>query len=262
MFLLLQKLHHVGVPSTTVQHSRPFVGGHLQATTFRPPSFFSIFGRKNDDVSQQNSINYVPQQVLPKQHVQYAQFDSQQSRLQSAQYQPFPQLVRPPQQQFQHINDLQQAQVINQIPQQQIQHQQQLPQQPQFQTQQQLQHFNAQLVQQNPQPFQQSFSKYVEQIKPQVNYGQQSQENVDIRPSISLHYQPFTQESVALRRVQQPGQELGQLNAVPFNENRRQYNEQLAYNQYQEEQLRAQLDRQYNRFQLNGNQNGGYTPLG
>ncbi|XP_072386776.1 protein Skeletor, isoforms B/C isoform X2 [Diabrotica undecimpunctata] len=236
-----QKLHQVQAqkePSTTGSSSRPFVGGHLQATTYRPPSLFQFFGigRRNDDVSQQNSISYVPNEQLRLQQQQQSQ------------YQPFNQVQQTVQNQYQdnqgrnqqiyHTNNYQQSQEQKLLELQQLHRFGHLQQNTQFQ--------------------------YQQQLKPQINYAQQ---NVDIKPSISLQFpQNFAQEQIS-RRSFQPEQvaqysNIPQANFAQHHQNRRQYEEQQVYDRLlqekklqEEQQLRAQLNRQYNRFQLNGNYN-------
>ncbi|XP_060528014.1 protein Skeletor, isoforms B/C isoform X2 [Cylas formicarius] len=81
--------------SREVSVHRPRVGGHLQATTYRPPNFFAIAQRRQGDFNlapQQNAIQpqpYVPFQQLPQNHYQ-------QTQARSFEYQPNHQYVQQP----------------------------------------------------------------------------------------------------------------------------------------------------------------------
>ncbi|XP_057657691.1 protein Skeletor, isoforms B/C isoform X3 [Diorhabda carinulata] len=226
----LQQTDDSKSPRPTVSHSRPFVGGHLQATTYRPPllSFFGI-GRRNDN-NHQSTVNHVPGQLENIPLKQNHQLNNEE--LIKAQYQPL---------NFQLIHQNHQNQINNQ---QQIQSPF-INQNSQFQQTYQQHRFN-----------QPQHSQY-QQLKPYNNYNGR---NIDIQKSISHQIVPNQ-----VYQVQQAAQYSNpQINFQQYLRNGRQYDEQFVYDRIlqekrlrDEQQLQAQLDRQYNRFQFNG-----YNQLG
>lgn len=228
--LLLQKQHHH--VDIQVSHTRPLIGGHLQPTTFRPPKVFALFNRRSDSIVSNTNQGHAAE-VLPHPN-------SIQSTIQ-------PGFEQKPQQHFQQQIIAPQQQFVQ--PQQQFVQPQLLQAQPfsyhpfgQVQQQPQQQHFPQQqsvILQSSQQP---QYVGFNHQGGPRFPFLNQQQQHQVAQQGIFSNQQP--------------------------NLNQRQYEEQLAYNQYlqanklQEEQLRQQLSRQYNRFNLPSNNQQAYVPLG
>ncbi|CAG9821914.1 unnamed protein product [Phaedon cochleariae] len=272
----------------TIQNkvSRPLVGGHLQPTTFRPPSPFSSISRRND---------YQPQQYITQQEVVLAQNQVDQAyraRALALENIPAQQLYhqQPPLNHIQpHIQQYQ-AQAQHRLD---VRHQPQVELQP-F-NQQQIHSQSGDLVQLQHQPISQhrihqlgnqiqSQYQLINQVQqPQINnlHAQSQLNGVSSQPSYiqqsrqaqnhpqinqpsnqildsNTQTNRFFQQQIVNVSPQQQQQQPSNLASV----NQRQYQEQLAYDQYlqarrhqEEEYLRNQLSRQHNRFDSPSHQN-------
>lgn len=225
-----QRQHHHHEVDIQVSQSRQLIGGHLQPTTFRPPKTFPLFTRRNDALSNQ----VIPTQGLPNPN-------SIQKSIEPLE--------------FNRRSQLQVGQPQTQV----------------IQLQRQLVHPHPQLIQ-HQQVFYQPFGQ-IQQL-PQ-NFAPQ-RHSVIIQPSQQTQHFGFNQRAAQhqlLPQSQQPNsQPVFNYQQIPgpqtLDPTRRAYEDLIAFNQYvqnkklQEEQLRQELSRKHNRFNLVNNNQHAYVPLG
>lgn len=274
---MLQKKHQqIDIPKVSQAGTKPLVGGHLQPITYRPPTFPSSFhNRRNGDIfensEQSRAIRYIHQPVTVQQVYQPSQFLHP---LQTAQSQTSVTQLPSPQFQSFHNNfanqptqlATQQSLGVNQnlVDNRQYQFVHQQPQQYQpGQFRNQIPQLNHQQPHQNQIVFQQPhfvlqqphlINQQPHLISQQSQLTNQQSHLVNQQSQLVSHHPQLANQHVARAYT-------------PFNFNQRQYQDQQNYNQYfqlsklQEEQtLKAQLSKQYNRFDLANYQQNIYIP--
>ncbi|KYB25165.1 hypothetical protein TcasGA2_TC010675 [Tribolium castaneum] len=107
------------------------------------------------------------------------------------------------------------------------------------------------------------FQNFIQRPQPSQNFGPFVQQQQLLTPQ-----QIYAQQRIDQNVYQQP-QFRQPVPYTPFNLQQRQYQEQLAYNQFlqnkrllEEQQIKAQLNRQHNRFDLAAGGQNGYVPFG
>lgn len=239
MFLLLQKrlrgFDYSEVPRPQAQQ----VGGHSEATTFRPPNFSRHFALQPHIVHRRVDVPGAINQPGSQQELNnYELYNSNVIN-------PNQNFVNQPQN-LQNLNNQQQV-LVNQYNTQQ-------------QQQQQLQQYNIQQYLQQQQ-YLLNQQRLLEQQQFLIQQQKQLQQQQLHQPSRIV----FPQQRIDADPQNQQYTQRQQPQYFPINA---QQQEQLLYNQLlqnrrlqEEQQLRAQLNRQYNRFDLSGNSNN-YVQLG